>query len=82
MWFSPSQQLSTTQLLAYSSPGGVGRRMEKERQSLVGWGKDSLLGQQRERETINNSTDNRYSQWVITESNLPIPQLTDRTLTD
>ena len=79
-WFSPSWQLSTLWPLAHPSPSRMGRRTEKQQQSLEGWDKGSLLGQQGRGKTINNSTDNRYSQWVITENNLLIPRPTNRTL--
>ena len=62
------------------SPGGLGKKPEKQRQSLEGWDKGSLLGQQGRGKTTKNSTDNRYSQWVITENNLPIRRPTDQTL--
>ena len=57
-------------------PAGWGGEWENQRQSLAGWGKERA----RERETINNSTDNRYSQWVIKKNNLLIRQPTDWTL--
>ena len=44
-WFNPSQQLSTTQLLAHSPCVGIGERLGRVKvRKLVGWDKDSLIG--------------------------------------
>jgi len=46
-WFSPSQQLSTMRLLAHSSPQSQwdGEQNRKKKVKLMGWDKDSLIGQ-------------------------------------
>jgi len=49
LWFSPSRQQRTTWLLSHPppTPNGMGRRIRRKRQKLVGWDKHSLTGQQR-----------------------------------
>jgi len=49
LWFSPSGQQRTTWLLSHSppTPNGIGSRITRKRQKLVGWDKHSLTGQQR-----------------------------------
>ena len=44
-WFNPSQQLSTTQLLAHSPTGGMGERIGRVKvRKFMGWDKDNLIG--------------------------------------
>ena len=45
LWFNTSWQLSTTQLLAHSPPGGMTERIGRVKvRKLVGQDKDSLIG--------------------------------------
>ena len=45
LWFNSSWQLSPTEPLAHSTPGGMGERIRRVKvRKLMGWDKDSLIG--------------------------------------
>jgi len=48
LWINPGRQLSPTQLLAHSSPGGMGKRIKRVKgRKLVSGDKDSLIGKEK-----------------------------------
>ena len=66
LWFSPSRQLSTMWPLAHSfSLQWDVEENWKKKVKLVGWDKDSLLGQQRERKTTTTVLTKEYTKQVM-----------------
>jgi len=66
-WFCLNLQQRTMQLLPHSFPlpGGMGRRIGRKRQKLVGWDENGLTEWQRVKKTTINNADKKHIQHAV-----------------